>query len=104
MIPGTDGALSVVSEIPLRIDIAVEGDGRDPEFAAQFRDRRVSMCHGRLDRADLGLCQGGLPSALAAARPGHPRPGYGPLADELALELRKRGENAEGQPTSEYWR
>jgi len=95
---GTDDALSVVSKSSLRIDIAVEGNELDPVFPTQFGDGCVPVRHGCLYRPDLRLGQGRIPTVLAAARPGRPKPGDRPFTDEFALEFRKRGEDAEGQP------
>ncbi len=49
------------------------------------------MRHGRLDCADLGLCQGRLRPCVRAAC------SEGPFTDEFAFELSERGEDAEGQ-------
>ena len=94
-----DHSFAMVAKVSLRIDIAVKGDGRDPEFPAQFRDRCVPVGHGRLDRANLGLCQGECPPAFASSRSRSRRlkPSHGPLADKLAFEFGECGKDAEGQ-------
>ena len=55
------------------------------------------MGHGRLDRANLGLCQGEGPPAFASSRSRRLKPSHGPLADKLAFEFGERGKDAEGQ-------
>ena len=49
--------------------LQVKGDGRDPEFLAQFRDRCVPVRHGRLDRAK-GEAHHALKNALRIGRQG----------------------------------
>ena len=73
-----DHSFAIVAKVSLRIDIAVKGDGDDPEFPAQFRDRCVPVSHGRLDRANLGLCQGECPPAFASSRSRRLKPSHGP--------------------------
>ena len=53
-----DHPFAVIAKVSMRVDVAVKGHGRDAEFPAQLRDRSVAVSHGRLERANLGLCQG----------------------------------------------
>ncbi len=76
--------------------VAVEGRDADAEHLGDRRHAHV-LAH-RLRRGDLVRCERRWSAADAAAFAGGCDAGAGPLADDLALELRERAEDVEGEP------
>jgi hypothetical protein len=89
----------MIAELPVWPDVAIEGDGLDPEFGTELGDGSVTVGHGGLSKADLGLGQGEPAPALAAASACRRQTGNGALADQLAFELGEGSEDTEDKPT-----
>lgn len=63
---GARNTFSVVAQDPLRIDLAVEGNGTDTGLPREFRNRGIAPGHDCLGQPDLSPGQGEFPSALVA--------------------------------------
>ena len=83
--------------------MAVEGLAGDAESGAQLADPGLALAHGGLGEAQLGRGHLVRPPPPAATRARGGQAGPGALADQLALELGQRREDAEHQPAGRRW-
>ena len=92
-----EDALSVLAQLSLRPDVAVEGNGLDAEFMGEFGNRGIAALHGGLGETNLGLGEGKLAATPSPSGTGGLESGDGALADQLALEFRQGSEDAEDE-------
>ena len=93
-----EDALSVIPELALRSDIAIESDALDPEFLAEDGHRRVALRHDSLRKANLSFADSELSTPFSSACSGSGETGHGSLTDQIPFELGKSGEDAEDHP------
>jgi hypothetical protein len=86
------------SEDALRIDVPVERLPRDAQLPAQLADLGARLAHRRLRQPQLRHGHRPPPPPLAALGTGGGQARLGPLDNQLPLELRQGGEEAD------FWR
>ena len=92
-----EDALPVCSQLSLRADVAIEGDRLDVEFLGDLGNRGIAALHSGLGETNLGLGEGELAAAPSSSGAGRFQSGDGALTDQLALEFRQGGEDAEDE-------
>lgn len=96
---GGQNASSVLSELPFRPDISVNGDRFDAELFCELRDGGIAVRHGRLRKSHLGFGQRKFTTSFSPARPGGFETCDGALADQFTFKFRQGGEDTEYQPS-----
>lgn len=91
----------VSERTPPARQVAVERRRCHPQAMCHLLDADGRVAQHRLGGRQIDPVQGTWPSSPPSVRPGGIEPGAGPLADDRALELGRRGEEVEHQPTPE---
>ena len=93
-------AFAMFAEFAAWSNVAVKGRARDAEFFAKLSYLGIAILHCHLREPNLSFGQVEPPPSFSASGAGSSKAGSGPLPDQLALELRQRGKDAEDQLTA----